>query len=423
MPSIKWKLGDDILQPNESTVMFYDETTGDAILELYDTPVNNLNVYSVEAKNDLGIAVGTAEIFLEDNQVVVPKVLKAPRVTPLKAQVVPNKSTLTMEAYYSGIPEPEVKWLKNGKEVVIDSDVIVETGNGLTKITVHNMDRKRAGKYEVVAINEAGESRESGSVMVSDEPSPDELQAPWFIEPIQPLTVLLDDVVILEAIVQSNPPSSFQWFFQSMPVKVTPNVRMHSADNKSVLIIENFALENSGIYMCRAENVAGSVTSSATVKLVEAESYLEEIREYLSPRFVKKLKPGQFMDGDSMQLVCQVIGNPTPKIQWLHNKEPLSETRGISIQQDKDGVCKLNIPEVFPEDGGVFTCRAINKFGKAITKTNIIVEGTYPNTHSTYISLHLFISSILHNTHTHIHRVVSSGPSHPYTYQNFSSMG
>lgn len=377
MPSIKWKLGDEILQPSESAVMFYDETTGEAILELHDTPVNSLNVYSVEAKNDLGIAVGTAEIFLEDNQVVVPKALKAPRVTPLKAQVVPNKSTLTMEAAYSGIPEPEVKWLKNGKEIVVDSDLIVETDNGVTKLTVHNMDRKRAGKYEVVATNEAGESRASGSVMVSDEAMSDELQAPWFIEPIQPLTVLLHDVVILEAFVESNPPSSFQWFFQSMPMKTTTDVRIHSADNKSVLIIENFTLENSGIYMCRAENVAGSVTSSATVTIVEGESYLEEIREYLSPRFVKKLKPGQYMDGDSMQLVCHVVGNPTPKIQWLHNKEPLSETRGIIIEQNNDGVCKLNIPEVFPEDGGIYTCRAINKFGKAITKTNIVVEGTY----------------------------------------------
>lgn len=378
-PSIKWKLADEILQPNESTVMFYDETTGDAHLELFDTPLNSLSLYTVEAKNDLGVAVATAEIFLEDNRAVVPrpKALKAPRVTPLKAKVVPNKSTLTMEAFYSGVPEPEVKWLRNGKEVVIDSDVTVVTENGLTKLTVHNMDRKRGGKYEVIAVNEAGESRTSGSVVVSDEASPDELQAPWFIEPVLPLTVLLHDVVILEAIVESNPSSSFQWFLQSQPVQVTPEVRIHSADNKSILIIENFASENSGVYTCRAENVLGSVTSSATVTLVEAESYLEEIREYLSPRFVKKLKPGHFMDGDSMQLICQVIGNPTPRIQWLHNKEPLSEARGISVEQDKDGVCKLNIPEVFPEDGGIYTCRAINKFGKAITKTDIVVEGTH----------------------------------------------
>lgn len=369
--------------------MFYDETTGDVKLELLDVPVNSLSLYTIEAKNDVGIAVGTAEIFLEDNQVAQPaRALKAPRVTPLESQVVPNESTLTLETYYSGIPEPSVKWLKNGKELIADSNVIIVTENGLSQLTVRDMDRKRGGKYEVVAVNEAGESRASGSVTVSDDIPPADLKAPWFIEPIQPLTVLMHDVVILEAIVDSNPPSSFQWFFQSTPIKVTPTVRIHSADNKSVLIVETFALEHSGIYTCRAENVAGSVTSSATVTLVEGESHLEEIRDYLSPRFVKKLKPGQFMDGDSMQLSCQVIGNPTPRIQWLHNREPLSETRGISIQQDKDGVCKLNIPEVFPEDGGIYTCRAINKFGKAITKTNIVVEGTYEHIHTVYSNMH-----------------------------------
>lgn len=337
-----------------------------------------VSVYTVEAENDFGCAIGKAEIVLEDNQAIAPKLLpKAPRVTPLKAQVVRNKSTLELISKYSGNPKPEIKWHKNGKEIVIDNDVTIETDDNVSKLTITNMDRKRAGKYEFIATNEAGESRASGSVMVSDDVTPEELKAPCFIEPIQPKTVLLNEVVILEAIVESYPKSSFQWFFNANPVKATADIRIHAEENKAVLIIENFAIENSGIYTCRAENVAGSVTSTASVRLVETDNQLEEIQEYLSPRFVKKLKPAQVMDGEPLQLTCRVIGHPTPKVQWLHNKEVLTETRGISILQEQDGICKLNLPEAYPENAGVYTCRAINKFGKAFTKANVTVEGIF----------------------------------------------
>lgn len=187
----------------------------------------------------------------------------------------------------------------------------------------------------------------------------------------------MNEVVILEAVIDSNPASSFQWFFNSTPIEHKPITRIHSAENKSVLVLENFTFENSGIYTCRAENVAGSVTSSATVTLVDNEAHLEEQKTYLSPRFVNKLKPVQVMDGEPLRLVCRVIGHPTPKVQWLHKKQPLSETRGISILQDSEGVCELQIPETFPEDAGVYTCRATNKLGKALTKADVIVEGIF----------------------------------------------
>lgn len=383
-PKVTWKLEDKVLQPSESVVMTFDETTGDVRLDLYETPANNVNLYTVEIDNDWGSAIGTAEIILEDNQVVAAPVMRAPRVTPLNAITVPNKSTLQMKSSFTGMPEPTVAWLKNGKELVPDRDVTIVTKEGTSTLTVKNMDRKRAGKYEIVATNEAGESRASGSVMVSDEVQPADLKAPLFLKTLEPKTVLSSEIVILEAEVDSNPLSSFQWFFNSKPLECTPEIRVHSVDNKSIAILENFTFENNGIYMCRAENVAGSVTSSTTVKTVDNEAQLEEKPQLISPRFVTKLKPAQLMDGESMTLICRVAGEPTPKIQWLHDKQPIAETRGITILQDADGFCVLNIPEVFPEDGGVYTCRATNKIGKAVTKADVAVEGIMFNVYNSF---------------------------------------
>lgn len=378
-PKIVWKKANQKIVPSDTIQMLYDEQTGDVVLTLINPPIesNQPIVYKIEVENEYGRAISKAEIMqvVEQTEIPLAQLLRAPRVTPLKPQTIPNKSTLTLRSSYTGEPEPSIKWLRNGKEVAVDDDVTIITENRTTTLTVRNVDRKRAGKYEIVATNEMGESKASASITVSDDAIPDELLPPQFIVSLQPKTVLLDEVVILEACVQSHPESSFQWFFNSTPIKPDERKRIHVQNNRSILFIERFTSDCHGIYTCRAENVCGSVTSSATVTLVDSEEQLEEIQDYLSPRFVQKLKPIQLMDGEAMKLTCKVIGNPIPKILWYHNKQLLAPNKGTIMTQDAAGVCQLYMPEVCIEDAGTISCKAINKIGKSTTKTNVVIEG------------------------------------------------
>lgn len=59
----------------------------------------------------------------------------------------------------------------------------------------------------------------------------------------------------------------------------------------------------------------------------------------------------------------------------MHKGQPIKEAKDVVIYQDTEGVCKLAISEVFPEDAGDYTCRAINRIGEAICATSLIVEG------------------------------------------------
>lgn len=358
--------------------MSYDEQTGELVLDIQieasEAPIN----YTVEAENEFGRAVGRAQLILQSVREKTPQLfVKAPRVSPLHPQTVKPDSTLTITSEFEGIPLPEIKWFRNGKEILAetDEDVTITTDSKVSTIIVRNMTRKRAGKYEIFASNAYGESRSSGSVTISTDDIDEGLLAPRFVKALHPKSVLLNDVVILETVVESNPISSFQWFFNSAPVQSSQTKRINSKENKSVLIIECFEQEHIGIYTCRVENVLGSVTSTASIKIVENENELEETSEYISPRFIEKLKPVQIMDGESLSLPCRVIGYPTPKIQWLHNKQEISEERGVDIVQDSDGLCVLSISEVFPEDAGNYICCATNKFGKARSKANVTVEG------------------------------------------------
>lgn len=145
-------------------------------------------------------------------------------------------------------------------------------------------------------------------------------------------------------------------------------------ENRSILMVKQVTPELAGTYTCRAENVGGSVTCTATINITETR--WEEAVELVSPTFVKRLSPVRVMDGESVNLTCVVEGKPTPRVEWYHNDRPIKEGKEITIVQDTEGVCSLAITEVFPEDAGEYTCRAVNPVGEAVCKSSLVVEGT-----------------------------------------------
>ena len=73
--------------------------------------------------------------------------------------------------------------------------------------------------------------------------------------------------------------------------------------NRSTLFIPEALTENAGVYTVKAENQAGSVTSTATLT-VEKEIRVED---YTPPIIVKELVPMKVMDGEEVDLTCQVL--------------------------------------------------------------------------------------------------------------------
>ena len=80
---------------------------------------------------------------------------------------------------------------------------------------------------------------------------------------------------------------------------------MVTSENRSVLLVREILPEHTGDYTCRAENVAGSVTCTATVNVVQDTEW-QEVTELVSPTFVRKLANVRVMDGEEVQFTCQV---------------------------------------------------------------------------------------------------------------------
>lgn len=381
-PEVKWFKEETEIISSESTQTIYDEENGYVTLEVLNPDTNVPVVYTIQAENKYGKAIGRANVFIQSIIIERPEVIRAPKIlTPLQAQIIKSKTTLKFECKYDGIPEPTIKWLKNGKELIIDENTTIEASDYCSKLEIKNVNRKHGGKYEIIVTNKGGEAKSSGSVVISDSKDTEEAKAPKFIEPLTPKTVMEKDVVILEATVESYPLSSFQWYFNGTLIKQTQTTRIAVTENKTILIIENFTKQNIGSYTCRAENVAGSVTSTASVNIVES-TETEEVTEYISPRFIEKLDTVKvIMDGEKLILTTKVQGTPTPKIEWLRNQEPIKENPAIRVQQDSGGTCHLIIDEVFPEDTGEYTCIARNNIGEAVCKCMLTVESMFNSFH------------------------------------------
>ena len=378
VPNIKWFKDDKEIKPDKTRRLSYNPETGVATLELLEPTPNDETVYRVTADNKFGKAQCRANLIISKAvEVTQPVVTTAPKITkPIKAVVAQPNTDIVLEAEFEGTPKPTVTWLKNSKPIKPSKDFEIVTEDTKTTLKISKGVPQKGGKYEIRAVNPRGEATSSGSVTITEDKETMQATPPKFIQPIKPQTVAPGEVVIMEAVVEAFPTASFTWFQRSTPIKSSPETRITTSENKSVLYIREVKHDFVGPITCRAENVAGSVTCTASLNVVE-ETEWEETTELEYPRFVKQMSPVRVMDGEKITFTCKVAGKPLPKTEWFHNGQPVKEAKDVTISQDSEGVCMLSISEVFPENAGEYICQAVNKVGEAVCKSSLIVEGKW----------------------------------------------
>lgn len=331
-------------------------------------------IFKVKADNKFGKAECRANLIISKQVVVTqPVVMQAPVITkPIDAVSSKAGEQVTLEAEFEGSTPFEVEWYRNGAKIVPNEHFKINVDKTKSVLKI-NQTKTTVGKYEIRVANSKGEARSSGTVTITKET---EGTSPRFIKPLKPQHAAVGEVVIMEAVVEAFPLASFQWFHQSVPVQQSHEFKIVTKENRSILLINEIKPQYAGLFTCRAENAVGSVTSTATINILE-EAELEETTELEYPRFVKPLSPTRVMDGQNVTFTCVVVGKPIPKIHWFHNSLPIKEATDITISQDSEGICSLAIFEAFPENAGEYTCIAANKVGEAVCTSTLIVEGNF----------------------------------------------
>lgn len=181
------------------------------------------------------------------------------------------------------------------------------------------------------------------------------------------------------------------WIFNGNPLP------KNQIDEEFTLHLDQIDLSNAGTYTCLVENIAGKLSISYDLKIVDKPS-----AEILPAKSIEKLEK------ESLYLNCKIAGFPTPTITWYfipdvdYNSPEFNFQDNFSYLKDKNSnwqanndhikniglgqmihpsknivfskdYSKLTINSLTAEQTGEYECRAENKIGIASDFTSVQV--------------------------------------------------
>uniref|UniRef100_T1J5H7 Ig-like domain-containing protein n=1 Tax=Strigamia maritima TaxID=126957 RepID=T1J5H7_STRMM len=190
-----------------------------------------------------------------------------------------------------------------------------------------------------------------------------------------------------------------EWYKNGLPLQFGTRMRNRVDFGLVTLDISGIRSDDSGIYTCRAVNEVGEAITTCTLKAtdkhwlighpqhpesLEPIRKLEEIRyetpeeyepTYGSPVFLTHLNNVECWEADHAHFHCQVEPHKDPSlvIEFFYNGQPLPLATKFTVANDL-GHISLDISHSYPEDAGVYMCRATNQHGQAITSGSLKVH-------------------------------------------------
>jgi hypothetical protein len=91
------------------------------------------------------------------------------------------------------------------------------------------------------------------------------------------------------------------------------------------------------------------------------------------PIFITPLKDIAVFAGQAAKFECIVQGEPS-EVYWARNSDVVQNSNKFNIEF-RNGVCRLTIPQAYPNDAATYTCVASNAMGSDTTSAVLMVPG------------------------------------------------
>uniref|UniRef100_A0A8C6QPP1 Hemicentin-1 n=1 Tax=Nannospalax galili TaxID=1026970 RepID=A0A8C6QPP1_NANGA len=245
-----------------------------------------------------------------------------------------ENSQAVLPCVADGIPTPAISWKKDN--VLLANLLGKYTTEPYGELILENVVLEDSGIYTCVASNAAGEDTHTVTLTVHG--------LPTFIELPGDLSLNKGEQLQLSCKATGIPLPKLTWTFNN---NIIP-AHFDSVNGHSELIIEKVSKEDSGTYVCTAENSVGFVKAIGFV-------YVKE------PPVFKGDYPSNWIEplGGNAILNCEVRGDPAPTIQWSRKGADIE----ISHRIRQLGNGSLAIYGTVNEDAGDYTCVAANEAG------------------------------------------------------------
>uniref|UniRef100_A0A1I7VN34 Immunoglobulin I-set domain-containing protein n=1 Tax=Loa loa TaxID=7209 RepID=A0A1I7VN34_LOALO len=357
-PEVQWFKDDAPVQIDSERIFVRETETGEHILTIRQIQFEDTGLYSCKASNKAGSEECKAKfVVLEDLQ--APKFAK--QLSEIKVKEV---ETAELAVTVTGKPTPEVCWTKDGAPINIDKIHFVtkEDESGRHTLMIKQVRLGDAGIYSCKASNRVGEAETKTLFAVERES-----EVPQFSKDLQELSVQEGKTAELSVTVVGKPAPEVTWYRDGVPVNIDNKHILMKTDEAghSILIIKEANLKDSGIYSCKASNIAG-------IAETEAKFVVEEFIEV--PKFTEGLQEVSVQESETVQLSVTVVGKPAPEVVWLKDGVPIYiDNEHILSEEDEQGHHTLIIKEARVKDMGTYSCKAVNLVGTEETEAKLAV--------------------------------------------------
>ncbi|CAH1108368.1 unnamed protein product [Psylliodes chrysocephalus] len=355
-PYVVWTKDNVVVKPSDLIKIVEDKANNTYKLVFHDVKLGDEGYYKVTAKNELGEASSEARLRT---------ITERPKfITGLFDDQVPQKSELILMVRADGLPKPEIRWFVNGKPVIEDENIKIETtteAQVTSKLIVKNFDTEHEGIYKAMAINVVGEAETTSRVLM-------EQTAPSFGKKLdRNLDVNEGEPLELKAKISGSPSPKVTWYKDGEPISPDDeNIKTTLLPDGTVkLSIDKCKPSDSGAYKLVVKNRNGESACLCAVAVTQKPK---------RPTFLKCFKDTKVPLGESLRLDAKVEAFPPPEIKWLKDGIPLRASSNIHFENHPDGRIALVIDMMKPENAGNYQLLVTNKLGEAIGEAKVEVE-------------------------------------------------
>lgn len=205
-------------------------------------------------------------------------------------------------------------------------------------------------------------------------------EKPVFLSQVSPASVCVGETAKFTVRVSGVPKPVIQWSHNGEVITSSSVHKLIEEKEECTLVITKVTSEYEGEYSCTATNRFGQTTCTSylevkSVDVSQAEKWVEKMFKATGqpPKFSVQIQPLRCSEGTEVSFHYRVSGDPVPDVKWYKGAFQVQPSRNCIIISNPDGSGSLSLKSIKQEDGGMYKCRASNKFGEASSSAELAV--------------------------------------------------
>ncbi|XP_043255290.1 obscurin-like isoform X3 [Colletes gigas] len=357
-PQFTWLRDGRPFDPEERFKVLFQDNEDTLALVFQHVRPEDAGLYTCVAQTSTGNISCSAELTVQG---AVNQLMKDPERPKLASEArhseVSAGGSAMLELQIRGYPKPDIKWTKDGKEIVAGGryKYLWEDEESMS-LVIKNVTAKDAGIYLIRAKNELGEDTTQIELIVKS--------APKVIKKQTDLTAIVDETMTMTLQIEATPLPEVKWYKDGQEITENNRISIVKEENDMYkLVIKNARLEDAGSYSIVARNDVNQTTEIWKVRVISP------------PKIKKGLgEPQVLSEADTLTLFVEVESQVPANVKWYRDGQVVVQDTRIKILREGNRF-GLKIMGALGEDAGVYKAEVTSEHGVVSDETKIQVRG------------------------------------------------